>query len=359
MKEYISFDSHKHYTLAEREDVKTGRTRQCRIEHAPGAIRAYLSRCEPGTSVALEATANWYWIVQEIEEARLQPLLVHPRKAKLMMGLINKTDSLDVHGLNRLQRNKTLPTVWIPPAELRDLRELTRVRMVLARHRTRMKNRIQATLSKYGLVVEGFSDPHGKRARAEMNRQIARLPPQARYVTEMLCAQLDFVERQIHEQEQRLKALVPITPEIQLLMSLPGIGVILGAVCALEIGEVSRFPGAEHLAAYAGTTPRVHSSGDKTRYGGLRPDVNRYLRWAFIEAGHSVALNCERRSERHVSRLYRRLRARRGHYKAIGAVARHLAEASYYVLSKKEPYRDPALHTQGGQALAQGRTREV
>jgi len=359
MKEYISFDSHKHYTLAEREDVETGRTRQCRIAHARGAIREYLRRCEPGTPVALEATANWYWIVEEIEEARLRPLLVHPRKAKLMMGLINKTDSLDLHGLNRLQRNGTLPTVWIPPAQLRDLRELTRVRMVLARHRTRMKNRIQATLSKYGLVVEGFSDPHGKRARAEMNRQIAQLPPQARYVTEILCAQLDFVEGQIHEQEKRLRALVPITPEIQLLMSLPGIGVILGAVCALEIGAVSRFPSAEHLAAYAGTTPRVHSSGDKTRYGGLRPDVNRYLRWAFIEAGHSTALNSERRSERHVSRLYRRLRARRGHYKAVGAVARHLAEASYYVLSKKEPYRDPALHTEGGQALAPGRTREV
>ena len=351
MKEYISFDSHKHYTLAEREDVQTGRTRQCRIAHARGAIREYLSRCEPGTCVAVEATANWYWIVEEIEEARLQPLLVHPRKAKLMMGLINKTDRLDVHGLNRLQRNQTLPTVWIPPARLRDLRELTRVRMVLARHRTQLKNRIQATLGKYGLTVEGFSDPHGQRARPQMSRQIAQLPEQTRYVTEMLREQLDFTEQQIREQEKRLKALVPITPEIQRLMSLPGIGVILGSVCALEIGEVGRFPSAEHLAAYAGTTPRVHSSGDKTRYGGLRPDVNRYLRWAFIEAGHSIALNCERRPERHVSRLYRRLRAHRGHFKAVGAVARHLAEASYYVLSKKEPYRDPALPTEGGQAL--------
>jgi transposase len=359
MKEYISFDSHKHYTLAEREDVETGRTRQCRIRHTRGAIREYLSRCEPGTPVAVEATANWYWIVQEIEEARQKPLLVHPRKAKLMTGLINKSDKLDVHGLNLLQRNKTLPTVWIPPAELRDLRELTRVRMVLARTRTQLKNRIQATLSKYGLVVEGFSDPHGQGARGEMSRQIARLPEQTRYVTEMLREQLEFVQRQIHEQEKRLKALVSITPEIELLMSLPGIGVILGSVCALEIGDIGRFPSAEHLAAYAGTTPRVHSSGDKTRYGGLRPDVNRYLRWAFIEAGHSTALNCERRPERHVSRLYRRLRARRGHYKAVGAVARHLAEASYYVLSKKEPYRDPALHTEGRQALAQGRTREV
>jgi transposase len=141
-----------------------------------------------------------------------------------------------------------------------------------------LKNRIQATLSKYGLVVEGFSDPHGKRARAEMSRQIARLPEQTRHVTEMLREQLEFVERQIREQEQRLKALVRITPEIELLMSLPGIGVILGSVCALEIGDAGRFPSAEHLAACAGTAPRVHSSGDKTRYGGQARTISQRRR---------------------------------------------------------------------------------
>src|SRR6266480_2788469 len=128
MKEYIAFDSHKHYTLMEREDRQTARTVQLRVAHQPGAIRSCLRNCESGTDVAVEATGNWYWIVSEIEQAGLKPQLVHPRKAKLMMGLINKTDKLDVHGLNRLQRNGTLPTVWIPPAELRDQRELTRTR---------------------------------------------------------------------------------------------------------------------------------------------------------------------------------------------------------------------------------------
>src|SRR5438445_10595054 len=128
MKEYIAFDSHKHYTLMEREDRQTARTVQLRVAHQRGALRACLRNCESGTDVAVEATGNWYWIVSEIEQAGLKPQLVHPRKAKLMMGLINKTDKLDVHGLNRLQRNGTLPTVWIPPRPLRDLRELTRTR---------------------------------------------------------------------------------------------------------------------------------------------------------------------------------------------------------------------------------------
>lgn len=341
MSEYIAFDSHKRYTWVEREEVETGRMMHHRLAHQPGAIRSYLAGCPAGTAVAVEATANWYWIIEEIEQAGLKPQLVHPRKAKLMMGLINKTDRLDAHGLNRLQRNGTLPTVWIPPSPLRDLRELTRTRLVLVQQRTRLKNRITATLSKYGRVVAA-SDPYGKGARADLEQQVASLPPQTRWVTEQLLAQLDFVQQQIGRVEERLDQLVECTPEMQWLMSLPGVGVILAATIALEIGVVSRFPSADRLASYAGTTPRVHASGGRVRYGRLRPDVNRYLKWAFAEAANSVAVNSQRCPERHVSRLYQRLRLRKGHSKAIGAVARHLAEASFYVLSRQEPYRDPA-----------------
>ena len=264
MREYIAFDSHKHYTLVERQEVESGRGRYDRVAHTAGALRGYLAGCERGTGVAVEATGNWYWIIEEIEQAGLRPWLVHPRKAKLMMGLINKTDKLDAHGLNQLQRNGTLPVVWIPPAALRDLRELTRTRLVLAQQRTRLKNRLTATLAKYGLGVKA-SDAYGVGARAELERQIDRLPPQTRWVSQQVLAQLDFVQRQIGEVEGRLEELVEATPEMQRLMSLPGIGVILAATIALEVGEITRFPSAAHLASYAGTTPRVHASGGQVR----------------------------------------------------------------------------------------------
>lgn len=343
MNEYIAFDSHKHYTLMEREAVESGRVAQRRIEHSAGAIREALAGCRPGTKVAVEAMGSWYWIVQEIEQAGLVPALVHPRKAKLMMGMINKTDKLDVHGLNRLQRNGTLPTVWIAPPGMRDLRELTRTRMVLTQHRTRMKNRLLATLSKYGLGIEDCSDNFGAKARRQWPALLAKLPSQTRWCAEMLWEQLDLAVRQIDQQEKRLEELMEVTPQISLLKTLPGVGLILAGVIAMEIGDIERFASAERLASYAGTTPRVHSSGDKTRYGRLRSDVNRYLKWAFIEAANCVALQASRKPERHVSQLYRRLRYKRGHSKAIGAVARHTAEAAYWVLKLKEPYRDPSL----------------
>jgi transposase len=343
MEEYIAFDSHKRYTWVARQDQTTGRSRGHRLEHAPGAVREYLSGCEAGTAVAVEATGNWYWIIDEIEQAGLRPLLVHPRKAKLMMGQVNKTDQLDAQGLNRLQQSGTLPTVWIPPGPLRDLRELTRTRLVLVAQRTRLKNRLSATLAKWGLPASECSDPYGKRGRAELEKHRERLPEQTRWVSGQLLAQLDFVSAQVRQLEQRLEELVEVSEPMQWLLSLPGVGVILAATIALEIGEVERFPSAMHLASYAGTTPRVHASGGKVRYGTLRADVNRYLKWAFAEAGNSVAVNHRRCPERHVSQLYRRLRQRKGHAKAIGAVARHLAEAAFHVLRGKQMYRDPAF----------------
>jgi transposase len=351
MEEYIAFDSHKRYTWVEHEQVATGRVKHYRLPHEPGAIGKALAGCEPGTVVAIEATANWYWIIEEIERAKLIPRLVHPRKAKLMMGQINKTDRLDAHGLNRLQRNGTLPTVWVPPERLRELRELTRTRVVLVAQRTRWKNRITATLAKWGLPPSEYSDPYGKKAREELEARLATLPEQTGWVTRQMLRQLDALDEQIRQFEKRLAELVEVTVEMQRLKTLPGIGNILAATVSLEIGEVSRFASAERLASYAGTTPRVHASGDWVRYGRTRPDVNRYLKWAFAEAANSVAVNHRRCPERHVSHLYRRLRQRKGHAKAVGAVARHLAEATFHVLSRQQEYRDPTA--------VLGRTREV
>jgi transposase len=175
--QYIAFDAHKHYTIASVEHHTGGVVREMRLAHQRGVIRDFLGQCDPGSPVAVETVGNWYWLVDEIEAAGMMPQLVNTRKAKLMLGAINKTDKLDVRGLNRLQRTGTLPTVWIPPAEVRDQRDLPRTRMVLTRARTRLKNRIHATLAKYALSVSDVSDLFGQRDRALLTTQLVQLPP--------------------------------------------------------------------------------------------------------------------------------------------------------------------------------------
>lgn len=190
------------------------------------------------------------------------PKLVHARHAKMMLASVNKTDRLDARGMNRLQRSGTLPTVWIPSAELRDQRELFRTRMVFTQQRTRLKNRIHATLAKYALRIEESSDAFNKKGREELTLCLVKLPLHTRYAAERLLEQLDSVTD-------------PNRP----------------------------------------TSPTV-------RLGQLRSDVNRYLKWTFIEAAERDRV--ESSSMAH----------------AIGAVARHLAESTYWMLKRGEEYRE-------------------
>jgi transposase len=213
--------------------------------------------------------------------------------------------------------------------------------MVLSQERTRLKNRIHATLAKYAIYIEQASDAFGKRGLEELKEKMELLPPHSRFCVERLLGILEKIQDEITLFEARMKKEFRTSRLLELLQTLPCVGFILSVVIHLETGDVSRFPYAPRLAAYSGTTPRVHASGDKVRYGQTRSDVNRYLKWAFVEAANLVALHHGHFPSRHVSRLYEKVRQRKGHKKAVGAVARHLAEAAYWILKKGEPYKEP------------------
>lgn len=340
----IALDSHKRYSQACVQEEKSGLfLSERRIEHARGQIAAFLSQWPAGSPVALETIGNWYWIVNEIEQAGMVPKLTNAHKAKLMLGCVNKTDKLDARGLNRLQRAGTLPTVWIPDNQTRDNRELPRTRMVFAGMRTKLKNRVHSVFDKYGLgtYFEDISDIFSPKGRAQMVEAMKLLPSETLYTLKCMLAELDKVNSQIARIEKRMEKVFGKTEMVERLMTLPGIGFILAVAIANEIGDITRFGSPGQLASYAGTTPRVHSSGGHTRYGKLRTDVNHYLKWAYSEAGNSVAVNHVRCSQKHVSQLYKRIRERKGHAKAIGAVSRHLAESSFWILTKHEDYKEP------------------
>ncbi len=302
--QYIAFDAHKHYTWALVQDKKGKVMAEQRIDHIRGALAGFLETFEPGSPVAVETIGNWYWITDEIEAAGMVPQLVNARKAKLMSGSINKTDRLDARGINRLQRSGTLPTVWIPPRELRDARELPRTRMVLVRQRTQLKNRIHANLAKYGLKAGGVTDLFGVQGRKILDDLLNEFPVQTRYATEILIDSLDHLQGELKDIEVRMSELFGDLNSLELIETLPGVALILGVVILTEVGDIQRFPSASHLASYAGKTPRIHASGGHIRYGRTRPDVNHYLKWAYAEAANSVMMHRRKHPERHVSRLY-------------------------------------------------------
>jgi transposase len=344
--EYIALDVHKKYTWARVENAQGERLYESRLAHRHGTIKNFVQRWTEGCVVAVETVGNWYWVVDEIEAGGGNPQLVNARLAKLMMGSVNKSDKLDTKGMNRLQRTGTLPTVWIPSSEVRDARELPRTRMVLNRQRTQLKNRVHATLGKYGYTVEGVSDAFGKRGRKIMEELLVKLPPHTEQALGRILDQLDHVADNLKAIEAEMIKVFAPCPETTWLKTLPGVGDILAVVIWTEIGTIERFGRAEQLASYCGLVARENSSGGKIRFGAVRRDVNVYLKWAFVEAANSALLNAERCGYGHISRLYQRIKPRRGHGKAKVAVARHLSEASFWMLKKGEPYREPMSSTQ-------------
>ena len=342
MEQFIGCDAHKKFSLFVAMNEKGEYGPAVRVRHEREQMREFLSQLPAGSQIALETSGSYYWLVEEMERAGHRPRLAHSVTAKRRMEGRHKTDERDGRGLAMLLRNGTLPEVWIPSAELRDQREMLRLRMCLVQMRTQLKNRIHGVLLRYNLSL-AVSDSFGAEGRKEL---AARLEPELpRYSRQSVLKQLeavDFLSLQIEDCEQQLEQLLEPSAERDLLRTLPCVGKILSAVLALEIGDVGRFADAAHLVSYAGVVPAARESADRRRKSRCPRDCNVYLKWAFVEAANLISSKQKCWADQHAVRLYQRVRQKTNmHGKAVVAVGRHLAEASYWILKKQQVYQPP------------------
>ncbi len=340
MKPILGCDAHKRYSVFVRLRENGKSDPPIRVEHDRGAFRSFLDSLGESSEIAIESTGHWYWLVDEIEKAGHHPHLVQPQAAKRMMGKTHKTDALDARGLAILLRNGTLPEVWIPPGELRDQREILRTRMALRDLRTMLKHRIHSALDRYGIFHVGITDLFGTAGRNFLTAALPQLPAHTADMLQQQLMAFDELGVRVQLIEEKIRQTIAPHPMVKRLQTAPGIGEILGPVIALEIGDIARFPRAEQLAGYCGLVPRVFSSGGKTHHSGCSRFVNLYLKWAFVEAA-VCATHLRGPRYRHVRDLYTRLQPSKGHGRAAVAVARHLAEAAFWMLTKQQDYRPP------------------
>jgi transposase len=251
MEKYIGCDSHQRYSVFVTMNEKGEAGVPVRVEHTGGELRKFLRTLPPGAPVAVKAGGGWYWFVDALEEAGLEPHLANPLEAKKQMPGRKKTDKLDARGLATLLRVGTLPEVWIPPARLRDLRALMRTRLSMRRQGTFLKNRIHAAVRRYGLRQDAFADLFSGKARITLSGYIDSLPDDTRFATTQEWEMLNQLERHIDRLEVRIRERICRLGWVRLLKTLPGVGDILGATIHLEIGDVKRFPTPPHRAAYA------------------------------------------------------------------------------------------------------------
>src|SRR6266478_6854862 len=203
MEQFIGCDAHKKFSVFASIDEKGEYGRTIRVGHERKEFRQYLQELPRGSKIALETSGCYYWIVDEMAQAGHIPQLAHALTAKRRMEGRHKTNERDARGLAMLLRNGTLPVVWIPPSELRDQREMLRLRMSLVRMKTQLKNRIHGVLLRYNLCIQA-SDLFGDQGRAELLSRQGELPAWSHESVLEQLQMVDSVQSQIGDCEEQL-----------------------------------------------------------------------------------------------------------------------------------------------------------
>jgi len=317
------------------------------------------------THVAMEATGVYWKPVYYALEDDFELLLVNAQHVKNVPG--RKTDTLDAQWLCQLLECGLLRASFVPPKPIRALRDLTRYRKSLIQERQREANRLHKVLEDAGIklscvatdvlgvsgrqmlaaLLSGTRDSEllaelakGKlRAKLPMLRRAlaGNFQPHHALIVSQILAHLDYLEEMIatltEEVEQRL---APFAPKAELLCTIPGVGARNSQVIIAELGpDMDRFATDRHAASWAGICPGNNESAGKRRSGRPRRG-NPYLRVALTECANAAV----RTKNTYLRAQYEQIKRRRGHKKAIIAVAHSILIASYHILKDQVPYHE-------------------
>ena len=317
------------------------------------------------THVAMESTGVYWKPIYNILEGHLEVVVVNAQHLKKVPG--RKTDVLDAEWLAECFQLGLLRASFIPPAPVRELRDLTRYRTSLIRERARTANRLQKVLEDANIklagvvtdiqgvsawamlqaIVEGNTDPEAmadlakgllRKKRPQLISALAgRVKPHHRFLIAEQVSQIEYLEEAIQrintEVEERLR---PFELQVKHLDSIPGISRQIAEVLLAEMGwDMTRFPSDKHLASWAGMCPGNNESAGKRRNGKTRKG-SRWLRHALIEAAHGAA----RTKNKYLKSHYHRVAAHRGKKKALVAVGHSILIISYHLLTRGQEYSD-------------------
>lgn len=317
------------------------------------------------THVARESTGVFWKPVFNLLEDGRTIVLVNPQHMRAVPG--RKTDVKDAEWLADLLRHGLLQPSFIPPAPVRELRELTRYRKSLVEARAREVNRVQKVLEGANIKLSSVAtDVLGKSGRAMLEALIAgeqdpavlaelargrmrskrsqlqlaldgRLLGQHRILLQHLLAHIDFLEQSLAELETEIdRCLVPFGQAVTLAQTLPGIAETAATAIIAELGtDMTRFASEKHLASWAGVCPGNKQSGGK-RLSGKTTHGNPYLRAVLGEVAWAISHT----KDNYLSAQFHRIARRRGKQKAVVAVAHSVLVILYHMLREGKPYSD-------------------
>ncbi|HJS59584.1 MAG TPA: IS110 family transposase [Vicinamibacteria bacterium] len=326
-----AIDIHKHVLHAAVLDCESGELQDARFPATRDALEQWALRFhEELTLVAIEATTGWRWVCRELQALGYDVRLADPGQAQALRGGKRraKTDRLDARWLCHLLAKDMLPEAWLPPAEIQELRDRTRLRKALVDDRTRWAQRLHALLTQ-----EGFACRRDRLLTVQGRRWAAAvaLPAASRVQVDLLLRLIGAVEAELEPLERELRRFARADRRCQALAGIYGIGPILACHLLAELGEARRFRRARQVVRLSGLDPVVEESGETRRRGKLAKQGPPQLRWALVQASK----NAHRRSSPD-RQLRASVVARCGANRASLTVARKIARRAYHVLRELE-----------------------
>jgi transposase len=309
-----------------------------RVKMAPEALEALAASLEPTDRVALEVSGGAWEVARILEPHVERVVVVSPDDTGIAQARA-KTDRLDARTLATLLWRGELEAVWMPDERARVVRRRLARREQLVRTRTRVKNEVHAVLMRRLKGKPPCSDLFGVKGRRWL-RQLS-LPPEEQETVQAALRHIAFLDREIEQVERMVAKQMLTWPEAKRLMTVPGVNLIAAASFLAAVGDIARFRGPEKLVAYLGLDPRVRQSGEQpARSGSVSKRGSVSARWALVEATWSVV-----NQPGPLRAFYLRIRARRGHGKAIVATARKLAVLFWCMLTRGQDYahQQPSL----------------
>jgi transposase len=319
-------DLHKYYLVATGVDEELNKVygpRRVDLEFLDEWIQKTITQED---ALVVETTANAFQVYDALLPHAHSVTVVHPPHVALVVHSQVKTDKIAAYQLARLLAKDLLESIWVPPQEIRDLRTLAGQRHKMIRLKTQAKNRLQGVLHRYSLPL-----PEGPLFEQDQRTWWNQLPISQleHFRIQSDLATLDFAKEQIKQIEDHMAAWAVQDERVPILFELSGIGLVTSVTLLAAIGDITRFPDADHLVGYAGMGSRVHDSGMTRHTGGITKAGRREMRAVLVEAAQIGVLH-DPRWKAELARLEPRL----GRSKAIVAVARKMLVIVWHILSR-------------------------
>lgn len=321
-RQYVGIDLHRRSATVHRMTADGVVLGVSRIPAQPAELMAVLAEAGPEPEVVMESTYGWYWAADVLGEMGARVHLAHALGNNWGNRRV-KNDERDARDLAAMLRLGRLSEAWIAPPEVRELRELVRYRFRLVRYRSSCKAQVHAVMAKNG-VLPARVDMWGPGGTAQLDA--LELPDAYAYRIESLRDLIVYFDRELDSLDARVHARLKNDPGYKAIQKIDGVGRVLAAIFVAEIGDVSRFPDAEHLCSWAGMTPKHRESDERVTRGKISKQGSPLVRWAAIEAIARYRGGPRLRAD------YERIAATRGRHKARVAVARKLLTLVFYGL---------------------------